>query len=69
MLTFGTATAPFKTDMIPKHIYIYVEMDAVLVIKISMNLSPIYFVSYQEKLAVTYQWLEWLQFPKEKFGF
>ena len=44
-------------------------MDAVLVIKISMNLSPIYFVSYQEKLAVTYQWLEWLQFPKEKFGF
>ena len=22
MLTFGTATAPFKTDMIPKHIYI-----------------------------------------------
>jgi hypothetical protein len=33
-------------------------MDTVLVNKISMNLSPIHFVTYQEKLALTYQWLE-----------
>ena len=32
-------------------------------------LIPIYFVTYQEKLAVTYQWLELWQSPKEELWF
>ena len=53
--------------MISKH----VEMGAILVIKISIIfcLSPISFVTYQEKLAVTYQWLELRQSPKEELWF
>ena len=67
ILNFGTATVSFKIGMISKH----VEMDAILVIKISINfcLSPISFVKYQENLAVTYQWLELWQSPKEELWF
>ena len=47
---------------------IYVEMDAVLVIKISINfcLRLVSFATYLKKIAVTYQWLVWLRFPKEE---
>ena len=64
ILNFGTDKVSFKIGMISKH----VEMNAVLVIKISIIfcLIPIYFVTHQEKLAVTYQWLELWQSPKEE---
>ena len=67
ILNFGTDKVSFKIGMISKH----VEMDAILVIKISINfcLSPISFVKYQENLAVTYQWLELWQSPKEELWF